>query len=584
MVIAHNLAAMNAQRQYNIVTKRKVKASEKLASGYRINRAADDAAGLSISEKMRRQIRGLTQGIANTQDGVSLCQVADGALAEVDDMLHRITELSVKAANGTNTAQDRQYIQEEVQHLLAEIDRIGDTTTFNEQPIFKGTDKIIRNTDGTPMGAGSINFSDFVLADVNLGKTPIAPGQDANALCLQAIVNNKNSVFNGSSFNLIFGNGGTSNSSIRITDAANVKTEVELDSLSATNFTSNGRDSWSREFSYSSGTGLDVTIKQTVQIRETSANEKNYVISYEFTKSADVANLEFMFHADTAYNNNDQCEGYFINGARVENDCVYSKNGSNLTAGATSSYVYNGTVPSSFSIVDVDNALSFSEKISFASGKAPDSLSIGHYSVIDSWSYYDSLDVNLGTDTNRSDLGFSLYYNLKNLAQGNSISFNYGIVSIETDVNLKNVAIKKDDRTVAGHNDEFAVWIQSGVEGGDGLFVTIGEMNTGVLGIKGLDVSTVEGAENAMDVMGNALQTVASIRSTVGAEQNRLEHIIANEENVVENTTAAESRIRDADMAKEMVEFSKQNILDQVGQSMMAQANQSNQGILNLLQ
>ena len=112
MVIAHNIFAMNAQRQLNIVTKNKEKTTEKLSSGYRINRAADDAAGLSISEKMRRQIRGLSQGIKNTEDGVSLCQVADGALAEVSDMLHRITELSIKSANGTNSDGDRKAIQQ----------------------------------------------------------------------------------------------------------------------------------------------------------------------------------------------------------------------------------------------------------------------------------------------------------------------------------------------------------------------------------------------------------------------------------------------------------------------------------------
>ena len=138
MFIAHNLGAMNAQRQYNIVTNRKIKLSEKLTSGYRINRAADDAAGLSISEKMRRQVRGLKQGVENTQDGVSLCQVADGALAEVNDMLHRITELSVKSANGTNSEQDRQHIQKEISQILQEIDRIGDATTFNERKIFRG--------------------------------------------------------------------------------------------------------------------------------------------------------------------------------------------------------------------------------------------------------------------------------------------------------------------------------------------------------------------------------------------------------------------------------------------------------------
>ena len=122
MVLSHNISAMNANRQYGIVTTNKAKSTEKLSSGYKINRAADDAAGLSISEKMRKQIRGLSRGVENTQDGVSLCQVADGALAEVQDMLHRITELSVKAANGTNSESDRQAIQKEINQILSEVD------------------------------------------------------------------------------------------------------------------------------------------------------------------------------------------------------------------------------------------------------------------------------------------------------------------------------------------------------------------------------------------------------------------------------------------------------------------------------
>ena len=137
MVISHNLLAMNAQRQFNITGTQKKKSTEKLASGYKINRAADDAAGLAISEKMRMQIRGLDQGARNTQDGISLLQVADGALSEVHDMLHRMNELSIQAANGTNTDSDREAIQQEISQIKSEIDRISDTTEFNTRKLFK---------------------------------------------------------------------------------------------------------------------------------------------------------------------------------------------------------------------------------------------------------------------------------------------------------------------------------------------------------------------------------------------------------------------------------------------------------------
>ena len=136
MIISHNILAMNANRQFNIINKNKAKSTEKLSSGYRINRAADDAAGLSISEKMRWQIRGLNQGARNTQDGVSVCQVADGALGEVSAMLHRITELAVQSANGTYTDEDREAIQHEIAQIMQEIDRIGDNTEFNTKKLF----------------------------------------------------------------------------------------------------------------------------------------------------------------------------------------------------------------------------------------------------------------------------------------------------------------------------------------------------------------------------------------------------------------------------------------------------------------
>lgn len=274
MVIMHNLASMNAQRQYGIVSGRKNKASEKLASGFRINRAADDAAGLAISEKLRWQARGLNKAAENCETGVSVCQVADGALAEVSEMLHRMTELSIQSANDTNTDSDRQAIQAEINQLKLQIDDITAKTSFNTLPIFNG-----------------------------------------------------------------------------------------------------------------SGSG----------------------------------------------------------------------------------------------------------------------------------------------------------------------------------------------------NDPLKLWIQSGAKDMEGMDIEIDKMNTEILGIDDADVSTRDGAEDAIGAIQGALEKVSANRSKIGAQQNRLEYAIANDKNTAENTTAAESRIRDTDMAEEMVNFSKENILQQAGQSMMAQANQSTQGIVSLL-
>ena len=138
MVVQHNLTAMNSNRQLGLTTSAQAKSTEKLSSGYKINRAEDDAAGLSISEKMRKQIRGLTQASANAEDGISAVQTAEGALNEVQDMLQRMNELAVKASNGTMSESDRSYVQNEVDALTTEIDRVAETTKFNETYLLKG--------------------------------------------------------------------------------------------------------------------------------------------------------------------------------------------------------------------------------------------------------------------------------------------------------------------------------------------------------------------------------------------------------------------------------------------------------------
>ena len=178
MVVQHNLTAMNSNRMLGITTSQQAKSTEKLSSGYKINRAADDAAGLAISEKMRRQIRGLTQASANAQDGISCVQTAEGALAEVHDMLQRMNELAVKAANGTQTSTDRSYINQEVQALVSEIDRVASTTTFNEQALLDGS----FSKKGLQVGAESKQLITINIKAMNaygLGLTSVSAGAAA---------------------------------------------------------------------------------------------------------------------------------------------------------------------------------------------------------------------------------------------------------------------------------------------------------------------------------------------------------------------------------------------------------------------
>ena len=163
MVVQHNITAMNSNRMLGLTTKAQAKSTEKLSSGYKINRAADDAAGLSISEKMRRQIRGLTQASANAQDGISCVQTAEGALNEVQDMLQRMNELAVKGENGTLTSTDRSYIQSEVKQLMSEIDRVQSTTTFNEQSLLDGS----FSNKGLQVGAESGQHISITIKNMN---------------------------------------------------------------------------------------------------------------------------------------------------------------------------------------------------------------------------------------------------------------------------------------------------------------------------------------------------------------------------------------------------------------------------------
>lgn len=530
MVVAHNLIAMNSQRQFNIVNKKKVQSTEKLSSGYRINRASDDAAGLSISEKMRRQIHGLDKGINNTQDGVSMCQVGDGALAEVSAMLQRVTQLSVQAANGTLEPSERQDIQREISQILNEIDRIGSTTDFNTIKLFDGNDTILTNADGSPFIEGNIPFGDFSLADVSLGVTPF-DGNANNTPRLNAIVDNPNSAAYMKNYNLIFGNGSTSYASIRATNSQG-ESVIDLSSFRSTGVNQLSDTSWENTLTYSDANGFDIQLIQKISTRDTSATQKDYTIEYEFQNmSSDNVTLDVMFHADTAYNNNDRCEGYFIGQNRIDQTTVYAKNTSTTVPtaqnGTNTNVIYNN-MPSDFSIVDVDSALPFSEKITLNGAETPDVLSVGIYSSIYDWNYYtqSELATNLGQDTHSRDLGFSLIWEDKALAAGGSFkaSFDYGIVATNSDTNLPPVNMSSNP--VVTHEEVKQIWIQCSSKTDDGMYLDFGEMNSRALGIDRIDVTTERGAKHSLEMVDAGLQYVSGIRARIGAQQNRLEHTI----------------------------------------------------------
>ena len=411
MVVQHNLTAMNSNRMLGVTTSKQAKSTEKLSSGYKINRAADDAAGLSISEKMRKQIRGLTQASSNAQDGISAVQTAEGALNEVQDMLQRMNELAVKAANGTNSEDDRNYIQDEVNQLIKEIDRVSTTTKFNETYLLKGDDA----------------------AKATVADTTVKAGTAGSA---------------------------TANPTFTI-DFTGIKAPTEGKS--------------------------DVTI---------NIAGKSYSVTVE--KGDDAAKIGDKIAS--AINNNKIVDDTAGEYEAANNAGKITLTGSKQAAATTN-------------LADTtDNKNAVTVKSS---------------GIL-------TLDLHVGADSTADN---QISVDIKQMSAS--------VLGLKTGKS-STTAAEKDTLLVNGKDDE--------------------------------------NARKAIDTIASALQEVSKQRSALGAAQNRLEHTISNLDNVVENTTSAESSIRDTDMATEMVKYSNNNILAQAGQAMLAQANQSNQGVLSLLQ
>ena len=459
MVVQHNLRAMNSNRMLGITQGSLNKSTEKLSSGYKVNRAADDAAGLSISEKMRKQIRGLSQASLNAEDGISAVQTAEGALTEVHDMLQRMNELAVKAANGTNSTSDRQTIQDEVDQLLTEIDRVAETTKFNELYTLKGDeDKVTRylaahdaGMEGTlTQGATNATFS---MDQLKFGDTIMIAGREYHI------------------------SGTKAEQGEIITASVKIGQQVTID-------------------------GIMYTCTATVSNAD----------KFELTKTDLIAKLNSSSLSIMSVN------GKTYYGAGITDDrTVVSSIGAykliQKELGLASSIGADGSTQASVN-AGVDGKTL--KKPSFE-GKWVFSIDKGSVQV-------------------REDIDFSLH------------------VGADADMNNK-IAVK------------------------------IGALDTKGLGIQGLNVKDTTGAAAtyAIDSIADAVARISAQRSLLGAVQNRLEHTINNLDNVVENTTAAESQIRDTDMATEMVKYSNNNVLAQAGQSMLAQSNQANQGVLSLL-
>ena len=451
MVVQHNMQAANANRMLNVTTSAQSKSTEKLSSGYRINRAADDAAGLTISEKMRKQIKGLDRASTNAEDGVSAVQTAEGALTEVHSMLQRMNELATQSANGTNSNTDRKAIQDEIDQLTTEIDRVSETTKFNETYLLKG--------DGAEK-AHNVNAHDAGLAGVTL------------------------------------------------TDK---------------------------------GDTVDVTLKELNAGDKISIAGKNYTI------------------------------GALADDAKKLYDGVATDGTATVTVNGKA-YTVQNTTP------DADkNQISKDALDKLVKAGATVEYNGKSLTVMDA-------DAN-GVDKNDSSvITANAAYKLERAEIVKASSIGSDVAATATDgATTDKFTLTKGK---VNYNDALSFNLHVGADADmtNKITVNIDSMNSAGLGVKGIKADTEQDATYAIDAIADAISTVSSQRSALGAVQNRLEHTINNLDNVVENTTSAESRIRDTDMAEEMVNYSKNNILAQAGQSMLAQANQSNQGVLSLLQ
>ncbi len=524
MVVQHNMQAMNANRMLNVTTGQQAKSTEKLSSGYRINRAADDAAGLTISEKMRKQIRGLDQASTNAQDGVSSVQTAEGALTEVHSMLQRMNELAVQASNGTNSEDDRQAIQDEISQLTTEIDRVAETTKFNEIYLLKGDKSGTTKTN--TLAAHDAGLAGKLSESVD-GKTTFT----ADALKVGSSVK-----IAGTEYKIVGSADAADYTDLKGYTAADGDQIVRGDKT----YTYDGGAAKWKDEAGKDATGFAAAAGDTLITKATGKTT---------TIMGDTANNYTAFTmtaVETAIKGLTTGKKVSINGTEYTVGTSTKADGSAYTADDIAALVKEGD------LLKVDADFYFALP---AGAKNENEISLNDA--------YKKMADELGK---ASSIGADKAATVKNNGDG-TFEITQGTVNVKKSLS-------------------FSLHVGADADATNKINVNIEAMSAAGLGIKGLSVKDDSGvaATYAIDAIADAVAKVSSQRSALGAVQNRLEHTIDNLDNVVENTTSAESRIRDTDMAEEMVNYSKNNILAQAGQSMLAQANQSTQGVLSLLQ
>ncbi len=588
MIINHNIAALNTYNRLSANNNQTSKSLEKLSSGLRINRAGDDAAGLAISEKMRGQIRGLDQASRNAQDAISLINTAEGSLSETHSILQRMRELSVQASNDTNTTTDRNEIQKEINQLTSEINRIGNTTEFNTQKLLNGDKaKTSVTTTSTTVLAKSTAYNPVYAKGVtwSTGQTPITiknGSGTANEISFSGKAGNFDWTKLAASSTdpdakLIIsrvGNEITVDFSGEDSDGNTLKIDQEKMSFNTT----------TKEFTYDAN-GIKFSISQTEF--DKMADGKSLTLDlkeYGTSGVADLTGADVKTRTDYqqtvasggtagAFN----ASGIIINSA----DANFLKGvtsiritGTNLQATGVSNYKVELLNASGNAIVVED--------FGTASGTAAGNLVYDQHGIKFTFEVEDaeSLNITQKLETVKTPSTTTTVVDKSATFQIGANTSQYMIVDI-SDMRAKALGISAGTTGATKEvidsqgNTVTASYISTSKD------VTNGSNSVGEE--YALDISTATKASAAIKVLDNAIEQVSAERSKLGAFTNRLEHTITNLGTSSENLTAAESRIRDVDMAKEMMNFQKNNILSQAAQAMLAQANQQPQGVLQLL-
>jgi flagellin len=577
MRITHNVAAMNTHRQMGISEADGSKSMEKLASGYRINRAGDDAAGLAISEKMRAQIRGLNMASKNSSDTISMIQTAEGALGETHSILQRIRELAVQSANDTNTDSDRTELQNEVKLLVAEVDRIGNTTEFNTKKLLEGSAKGVSDEI---IGTSRINNNSSLALDAGkMAKMSDAVSVDKSwafdgAYMLVRTGKNADGTFHAEDFMMVGPDGSQYKFQALSTDTAATKDNLKAGTIiSDGNYalTATAVDLKGINITLGNVTSSGVDDKAVTKLAKGSVLAKDSTITVESaqTLKIEVSGKEIGITWDGT-GKILTVGGELVSAGKsitLEDGTVLTNSGGgttgqvkvttgNLTLADTSGTAFKAWTLMQDSTLADGSTIAASNKtvltagavISNASTVVPGSVTFNGTNL----QFSANKDVALAAEYNKSAVGDSVTYIFSEYQAPSS---------------------KLADSVMA----------QIGANSGQTAFVSMGDMRAKALGISDVSVASKWGAATAIETVNNALQKVSHQRSSLGAIQNRLEHTIKNLDTAAENLQAAESRIRDVDMAKEIMEFTKNNILQQASQAMLAQANSQPQSVLALL-